>query len=107
MMQWDEPLPPDERERLLNEVAAAVAKRGLQTPALFALEMHRPLAFTLSQSLIVFGPLFAPLIGVERMERAARLLREEGAIDALIERIERTQPPQQQPSVPAGAGGGN
>jgi len=89
MMQWDDPLPESEREQLLNDLANAVARRGLQTPALFALEIHRPLAFTLSQGMIVFGPLFAPLIGMERMERAARLLREPGIIDLLIERIEQ------------------
>lgn len=93
MMDWDEPLTPEERETILNEVTEAVARRGLQTPALFALEMHRPFAFTLSQSLILSGPLLAPLLGIERMERAARLLREPGTVELLIERLERSAIP--------------
>ena len=85
---WDEPLTPDERERLLDTAAEAVVRRGLQTPALFALEMHRPLGFIASQGLIVLGPLLGPLIGIERMQNAARLLREPDALDAIIARIE-------------------
>ena len=92
MIFGDEALTAEERERLLDDVAGAVAKRGLQTPAILALEMHRPLAFTLSQGMIVFAPLFAPLLGVSRMELASRLLREPGAIDALVERIESWKP---------------
>jgi len=85
---WDEPLAPDERERLLDGVAEAVVRRGLETPALFALEMHRPFGFLASQGLIVFAPLLAPLIGLDRMQSAARLLREPDAVEALIGRIE-------------------
>lgn len=92
MILTDEPLPAEEREHLLDDLAGAVARRGLQTPAILALEMHRPLAFTLSQGLIAFGPLFGPLLGIERMQRAARLLGEPGAVDALIRRIEETEP---------------
>jgi len=91
-MFQDDPLPAEERETILNGLAAAVARRGLQTPAILALEMHRPLAFTLSQGMVVFAPLFAPLLGLERMERAARLLQEPDAIDALVERIENWAP---------------
>lgn len=85
---WDEPLTPDERERILDAAAEAVVRRGLQTPALFALEMHRPFGFVASQGLIVLGPLLGPLVGIERLQNAARLLREPGAFDAIITRIE-------------------
>lgn len=85
---WDEPLTPDEREALLNRIAGAVTRRGLETPAIFALEMNRPVTFLASQALIVLGPLLGPLLGLERMQNAARLLREPGAVEALIQRIE-------------------
>lgn len=85
---WNEPLSPEERERLLNTVAAAVQRRGLQTPAVFALEMHRPLGFIASQSLIALTPFLAPVIGLEPMQRLGRLLAEPAAVDALIARIE-------------------
>ena len=89
-MNWDTPLPEADREKLLDDFAGAVAKRGLQTPVIFGLEMHRPLAFTASQSLVVFGPMLAPLIGIERLENFSRLLQEPGIVDRLIERIDQT-----------------
>ncbi len=88
-MNWDTPLPPADREKLLEEFANAVAKRGLQTPVIFGLEMHRPLAFTASQSIVVFAPMLAPLVGIERLQNISRLLGEPGIIDRLIERIDQ------------------
>jgi len=91
LADWNEPLPEEERERVLNTVVEAVARRGLQTPAVFALEIHKPLGFLASQGMLVFGPLFfTPLLGVERVQRLARLLGEPGAIEELIRRIEGT-----------------
>ena len=85
---WDEPLSEEERETLLKRIATEVVKRGLEAPAVMALEVHRPLPFLASQSLIVFGPLLGPLVGIERMQNASRLLREPGVIETLIRRIE-------------------
>lgn len=90
IMNWDTPLPPEEREKLLDDFAHAVAKRGLQIPVIFGLEMHRPLAFTASQSIVVFGPMLAPLVGIERLENFSRLLQEPGIVDRIIERIDQT-----------------
>jgi hypothetical protein len=89
-MNWDTPLPEAEREKLLDDFASAVTKRGLQTPVIFGLEMHRPLAYTASQSIVVFGPMLAPLLGIERLENVSRLLQEPGIVDRLIERIDQT-----------------
>ena len=91
-MNWDTPLSEADREKLLEEFARAVAKRGLQTPVIFGLEMHRPLAFTAGQSIVVFGPMLAPLLGIERLQNVSRLLQEPGIIDRLIERIDKTSP---------------
>lgn len=90
LADWGEPMPHEERDRLLSAAAAAVASRGLQTPAVFALEMHRPFGFLASQGALLFGPLFGPLVGIDRVHRFARLLAEPGAIDDLIARIEGT-----------------
>jgi len=90
LADWGEPLPAEERERLLAAAAEAVATRGLQTPALFALEMHRPFGFVASQGALLFGPLFGPLVGIDRVHCFARLLAEPGTIDELIARIEGT-----------------
>jgi hypothetical protein len=85
---WNEPLPEAEREELLEKLATQVARRGLSVPAIVALEMHRPMAFMLSQTLIALTPLFGPLIGLNRMQTLGRLLAEPGGVEALIRRIE-------------------
>ncbi|MBC8101585.1 MAG: hypothetical protein H7Z41_03245 [Cytophagales bacterium] len=100
-MSWDEPLTEAEREALLDEISAGVCRRGLQTPVIFALEMHRPLAFVASQSMIVLAPMLAPLLGIERIENVSRLLRESGSIDRLIERIDRSDPPRAESPTPS------
>ena len=88
LAQWNEPLPDAEREELLEKLATQVVRRGLSVPAIVALEMHRPLAFTFSQGLIALTPLFGPLIGLHRMQTLGRLLAEPDGVEALIRRIE-------------------
>lgn len=88
LAQWNEPLPEAEREDLLEKIATHVVKRGLSVPAIVALEMHRPLAFTFSQGMIALTPLFGPLVGLNRMQILGRLLAEPGGVEALIRRIE-------------------
>ncbi|MDX1934341.1 MAG: hypothetical protein SFU56_17195 [Capsulimonadales bacterium] len=90
--RWNEPLPPDRRERLLRSVAEAIRRRGLETPAVLALELNRPFAFIASQALIPFAPLLAPLIGIDRLQEVGRLLAEPGVTDELIARIESARP---------------
>lgn len=85
---WEEPLPDEEREALLERAAEQVVKRGLQAPVIMALEMHRPLAFIASQGIIFATPLVGPLLGLERMQTVGRFLQEPGAVEALIRRIE-------------------
>ena len=85
---WDEPLPAEERESLISKTVEVIARRGLQTPALLLLEMHKPLAFVASQGMVAGAPLLAPLIGLERMQAVGRLLATPGGIDELIARIE-------------------
>lgn len=87
----DAPLSADEHNKLLTDITQQVARRGLQTPVLWALEMHRPLAFTAGQTLVALTPLLGPLIGAARLQKAARLLCEPGFVDELTARIEETE----------------
>ncbi len=85
---WDEPLPVEEREKLLDQTVQAIARRGLQTPAILLLEMHKPLAYVASQGIVAAVPLLGPLIGLDRMQAVGKLLAEPGGMDDLIARIE-------------------
>lgn len=78
-----------EGEALLDEIAAAVVRRGLGAPAVFFLEMNRPLAFLAGQATHVLVPFLAPVFGIGRMQQVARVLNDRAGVDRLLERIER------------------
>lgn len=81
-------LPEEERDSLLDRLARAVTERRLEVPVILALELHKPLAFLGSQALVVFTPLLAPALGLERLQKATRLLEDPENIERLIVRIE-------------------
>jgi acyl-CoA reductase-like NAD-dependent aldehyde dehydrogenase len=85
---WNEDLTPEERDALIEKIADGVVKRGMATPAVLFLEMHKPLSFAASQSLIVTSPLIGPFVGVERLQAAAQVLKDRDNIERLICRIE-------------------
>ncbi|MCX6362487.1 MAG: hypothetical protein NT029_22060 [Armatimonadetes bacterium] len=88
MPSWEEPISDDERDRVLDKIANQVVGRGLETPAILFLEMHKPLTFMASQGLVVTSPLLAPLIGFERVHTVSRLLEDRNNVERLIRRIE-------------------
>ena len=81
-------LPAEVRAAILDRLADGIRARGLQIPALFALELNRPLGNTLAHGLVGLTPLLGPVLGAERLDTAARLLSEPGAMDELISRLE-------------------
>jgi len=72
----------------LDKLAQAIADRGLATPAVFFLELHRPLAFLSSQMMLVGSPILASLLGLERLERLRGVLADPQRYTALLDRIE-------------------
>ena len=89
---WDEPVTDEERDRLLDATAAAVRKRGLETPAILLLEMHRPLGYVASHAALLFAPMVAPVVGIDRLHRFAQILRDPLAVDGLLERLSAPVP---------------
>lgn len=88
MSEWYAELGPEERDRVIEAVALAVAKRGMETPAILFLEMHKPVSFFASQGLVVTSPFVAPLIGIDNVRVAARLFEKRENVELLIRRIE-------------------
>jgi hypothetical protein len=95
LSETEPPLAADpsalESEALLDQLAAAVVQRRLETPAVFFLELNRPLAFLAGQAAHVLTPFFAPLVGISKMREVSRLLDNPRSIDRLLERIEHLQ----------------
>jgi len=86
--ETEDGLTPDEREQMIEEVAQKIVNRGMETPAIMFLEMHKPVAFLASQTMLVASPVLAPVFGVEGIERYSRLFSTQENVERLIERIE-------------------
>jgi hypothetical protein len=81
-------LSPEERERLIDDLARKIVDRRLETPAIMFLEMHKPVAFLASQSMLVAAPFLAPMFGRDGVERYSRLFSSQDNVELLIRRIE-------------------
>jgi hypothetical protein len=81
-------LSPEDREKLIDELAQKIVKRGMETPAIMFLEMHKPVSFLASQTMLVASPFLAPIFGFEGVERYSRLFSTQENVELLIRRIE-------------------
>lgn len=86
---FGEPLTDTERDEMIEKIALNIHRRGLETPAILFLEMHKPLSFFASQTLIVTSPLIAPIVGFDRVSSASRLLESRANVELLIQRLEQ------------------
>ncbi|HEY3329551.1 MAG TPA: hypothetical protein VGK19_05980 [Capsulimonadaceae bacterium] len=88
---WDEPVSDAERDRIINLIAAQIAGRGLQSAAIWMLEIHRPLIPIAGHASIALSPFVATLFsgGAIDMQKYTKLMRDPVNIDLLIRQIER------------------
>ena len=85
---WDAELSGEQRDGLIEKFAQRVVRYQLATPALLFLEMHRPVAFLVGQSLLLGSGFLAPLFGPQNVQQMAKLLEKRENIARLLERIE-------------------
>jgi predicted membrane-bound dolichyl-phosphate-mannose-protein mannosyltransferase len=76
------------QEELLEQVARAVVRRGMEVPAILFLEMHKPLANLLGHAVWMTMPIWALFWGVQRTNALGELLSDPTQIERLIRRIE-------------------
>jgi len=76
------------QEELLEQVAQAVVRRGMEVPAILFLEMHKPLANLLGHAVWMTMPIWALFWGVQRTNALGELLSDPTQIERLIQRIE-------------------
>lgn len=97
--QWLEDLEPEEEEKLIDSFCKSVGKRQLETPAILALESHKPIARLAGQGGVVFAPFLAPFLGHDLVRDFSRLLRSPQSYERLIQRLDsQRQEPQEDPS---------
>lgn len=85
---WERELTPEEEEKLIEEAAKVILSRRLETPAIMAIEVHKPLASIGGQTMVALAPFIAPFIGFDRLNQWSQFMVKPGAIDRLIQRLE-------------------
>ena len=79
-----------EDEALLDKIANAIAKRGLQIPAMLWLESLKPLHFVGAQALMAFRPIASMVVDGEALKRLGEILERRDGIEQLLRRVEAT-----------------
>jgi hypothetical protein len=77
-----------DRDTFIEAVAQRVVKMRMEAPAIFFLEMHKPLAFVAGQSLLVASPVLAPFFGIDKVGQASEIMSDRANVERLIRRIE-------------------
>lgn len=85
---WDDSLTEEETVALLDKAEKEIRKRRMETPAIMALELHKPLANVGANALVVFAPFAVPFFGYDGVKDISRLLRDRDNIERLIQRLE-------------------
>jgi hypothetical protein len=78
----------EQRDAFIEAAAQRIVKMRMEVPAIFFLEMHKPLAFVAGQSLLVATPVLAPFFGVDKVGQASAIMSERANVERLIRRIE-------------------
>ena len=81
------PLSEADRE-LLAQLALAIARRRMVTPAILFLESLKPLSYVGSQAMVFLRPFLTPLLNTECYERLTQILERREGLDALVQAIE-------------------
>jgi hypothetical protein len=86
MMQYSE-MTPERREKLIEGITSKVAQYGMITPAIFFLEMNKPLSYIGSQAMHFFSPIVSVLF--VSFEEYAYFFEDRKNLEALIVRLEQ------------------
>ena len=75
----------------IRRVATRIHRTALVTPAVFFLELTKPLALIGSHVMIFFGPIINAFINAEGYYKAAELFEEPANVELLIREIEKLE----------------
>ncbi len=78
-----------EDQAFIERIAKRIYDTGFITPAVFALEMVKPLALLGSHTMIFFGPIVSAFIKADGYYRAAELFEDPQNVERLIARLEQ------------------
>ncbi len=74
--------------KLLWRLAQGLERYNLTVPAIFYLEMHRPIAFIMSSFLLTLQPIIFLFMDSQQYTRVVEMLEKQEAVEELIEFLE-------------------
>jgi len=86
MFKAPEPLDPKKRDQLIEAVANRVQQFGMLVPAIFFLEMNKPLSYIGAQAMHFFSPVIGVLFPT--FEDYAYFLEDRENVELLIQKLE-------------------
>jgi predicted transcriptional regulator len=81
----------EQLDKIIEQLAAEVCRRGMSAPAIFFLEMNKPLATMFHQAAQLTVSMVAPFVGPHFGERFLKLIETRENIEKLIAKIEQVQ----------------
>ena len=84
----DSELSVSEKE-VIAKIAKKIIDRGFVTPAVFFLELMKPLSLLSSHALVFFGPFITAFTRQDKYYRITELLEDPKNVEFLISEIER------------------
>ena len=88
-MQHNDKNPQISQNALLaDKLAEQIVSLGLCVPAVFFLELHKPLCAILHTTTLACEPIAAPLFGAEKIKTLSQFLSSTENVDLLINAIE-------------------
>lgn len=87
---WDAELSEEERDRLIESLVQKIQRYRMESAAIFFLEMHKPLTYVASQSMLLGSGFLAPLFGPENVQKYSKMFEKRENVELLIRRIEES-----------------
>lgn len=84
-----QPTLSDQDKNFITRLAKRIQSSGFVTPAIFFLEMTKPLALLGSHAMVFFGPIINAFIQADGYYRAAEIFEEPDSVEFLLSEIER------------------
>jgi acyl-CoA reductase-like NAD-dependent aldehyde dehydrogenase len=84
---WEQEPSEAEVEELIEKAAKEIRRRRMETPAILAIEMHKPLANIGAHAAIAFAPFLAPFFGADKVGAYSAIFRERKNLDRLLDKL--------------------
>lgn len=91
MIELYEDISEEKKTELIGKVAEKIVRYGMGVPAIFFLEMHKPLNFLASQSMVVLEPFVRLIFDTADYMRFALIMERRENVERLIQEIERLE----------------